>query len=296
MNPKDKNDRRWVLEAARRVADELRTQRAGTSLRLRIPEKSHSSDTDGWAVVIGSLGKGRPGLEIWLDRFTGHQNRKLYAAFFSRNEQAIRKLAFRSKALWPVRELADVDLADTGAAKMKEKLRKGEFNRPVLENYRDQGYHFFGIYGVTAGSAEKAAKSFCQSAVAFFLDVANSLPASKSQIAKRQLDSQNEPKKWVKAHLRRERSRYLALECKRRDQYECQVCKMTFSAVYGKELGEGFAEAHHVKPLAGAPKNAKTKLVDLITVCSNCHRMLHRMENIPSDVKRLRTLIGNCRK
>ena len=71
---------------------------------------------------------------------------------------------------------------------------------------------------------------------------------------------------------------------------------MTFSAIYGKDLGEEFAEAHHIKPLSRTPVNAKTKLDDLETVCSNCHRMLHCMDNDPSDVKRLRTLVRKFRK
>lgn len=295
MNPIDKRDRRWLLATARLLAEELRVRRAGTSLRLRTPKKPHGSGTDGWAAVIGSLGAERPILEVWLDRFTRLPKRKFYAAFYSRKEKAIRALAFRSKALWPVRKLTDDDLTHSGVSKMKDRLQPGEFNEPVLENYRDRGHHFFGFYDHTAGPEEKAAERFCESAVAFFLDVANSLPASKADAAKREIAPQNEPKKWVKAHLGRERSRYLALECKRRDHYKCRVCEMTFSAVYGKELGDEFAEAHHVTSLAGAPKNAKTKLEDLITVCSNCHRMLHRMDNDPSDVKRLRAIVKKAR-
>jgi len=296
MNPKDKKERRWLFEVALSVADELRARRAGTSLLIRRPTRPYSTGTDGWGVVIGSLGKGRPGLEIWLDRFTRLPNRKFYATFYSRKEPAIRALAFRSKALWPVLKLTFDDLAESAFAKMKERLHPREFNEPVLENYRENRSHFFGFYDVTAGLAGKAAQSFCQSAVAFFLDVANSLPASKAKIAKRQVDPQNEPKKWVKAHLGRERSRLLALACKRRDHYKCQVCDMTFSAIYGKDLGEEFAEAHHIKPLSRTPVNAKTKLDDLETVCSNCHRMLHCMDNDPSDVKRLRTLVRKFRK
>lgn len=291
MKPIDKKERRWLLETAQLVAHELRTRRAGTSLRIRTPKKPQNSSTDGWAVVIGGLGKGRPGLEIWLDRFTRLPKRKFYATFYSKNEKAIRTLAYRSKSLWPIRKLTDADLDYSGVPKMKMKLLPGEFNEPVLENYRERQHHFFGFYDQTTGSDRKAAKRFCEGAVAFFLDVVNSLPASKLELAKRQIDPQFERKKWVKAHLGRERSRYLALECKRRDHYTCQICEKTFSEVYGEKLGAGFAEAHHIKPLARAAKNAKTKLEDLITVCSNCHRMLHRMDGKAGDVFRLRRIV-----
>ena len=35
-------------------------------------------------------------------------------------------------------------------------------------------------------------------------------------------------------------------------------------------------ECHHVKPVSKIEKNEKTKLVDLVLLCSNCHRMVHR--------------------
>jgi 5-methylcytosine-specific restriction protein A len=53
----------------------------------------------------------------------------------------------------------------------------------------------------------------------------------------------------------------------------CEACGFDFASAYG-ELGEGFAECHHTRPLAEGPR--KTRLADLAVVCSNCHRMIHR--------------------
>lgn len=55
----------------------------------------------------------------------------------------------------------------------------------------------------------------------------------------------------------------------------CEVCEFDFFDTYG-ELGKGFIECHHTKPIATYEVGAKTKLGDLATVCANCHRMLHR--------------------
>jgi 5-methylcytosine-specific restriction enzyme A len=55
----------------------------------------------------------------------------------------------------------------------------------------------------------------------------------------------------------------------------CEVCGFDFFEVYG-ELGEGFAECHHLIPLSQLPGHRLTRLVDLSIVCANCHRMLHR--------------------
>ena len=55
----------------------------------------------------------------------------------------------------------------------------------------------------------------------------------------------------------------------------CEACGFDFLEVYG-ELGEGFAECHHLIPLSQLPGHRITRLADLSIVCANCHRMLHR--------------------
>lgn len=56
----------------------------------------------------------------------------------------------------------------------------------------------------------------------------------------------------------------------------CQICGFNFEKIYGT-LGERYIEVHHKKPLfsldAEIVPNPET---DMICVCSNCHRMLHR--------------------
>lgn len=55
----------------------------------------------------------------------------------------------------------------------------------------------------------------------------------------------------------------------------CEACGFNFSEKYG-ERGEGFIECHHTKPLAELTGTRKTKMSDLVLLCSNCHRMVHR--------------------
>jgi 5-methylcytosine-specific restriction protein A len=54
----------------------------------------------------------------------------------------------------------------------------------------------------------------------------------------------------------------------------CQVCAFDFGATYGAR-GEGYIECHHVVPLH-VTGETKTRLADLILICANCHRMIHR--------------------
>ena len=58
----------------------------------------------------------------------------------------------------------------------------------------------------------------------------------------------------------------------------CEICGFNFKAAYGK-VGEGFIEAHHKVSLSSTSKEHVVKPSDLMMVCPNCHRMLHRQVN-----------------
>ncbi|MFF2390980.1 HNH endonuclease [Nocardia sp. NPDC058114] len=53
-----------------------------------------------------------------------------------------------------------------------------------------------------------------------------------------------------------------------------KICEFDFETVYG-ERGSCYTECHHVTPLhvSGA---TETRTSDLILLCANCHRMIHR--------------------
>lgn len=292
MNSKRGQNGSWLLATAKAVAKQLREQSDGTALRIRQPTNYYRTDTDGWGATVGNLGKAQPSLEIWYDRFAGYPDRKLYACFMSRQEGQIRALARRvSDRLFPVRVLTDADLRRGKIFVLRERLAREQFNEPVQEHYKVDRTHFFGIYDPTRETTSRTNPYFCDRAVAFFLDVVRLLPGAKDGDSQPKDYPRCENRKWVKSHLRRERSGYLAVQCKERDGYRCQVCKMTFAEVYAEELGAAFAEAHHLKPLGKQLDKVKTKLEELMTVCANCHRMLHRMEGKRDDVKRLRTLV-----
>lgn len=57
---------------------------------------------------------------------------------------------------------------------------------------------------------------------------------------------------------------------------KCKICSFDFSKIYG-ELGKGFIEIHHLKPLASLDEEVIVDpQKDLVPVCANCHRMIHR--------------------
>ena len=71
----------------------------------------------------------------------------------------------------------------------------------------------------------------------------------------------------------------LAREAKRQYGYKCTVCGFDFEETYG-ELGRGFIECHHLNPLSERrgteADNQLTTLDQVVVLCSNCHRMVHR--------------------
>jgi 5-methylcytosine-specific restriction protein A len=80
-------------------------------------------------------------------------------------------------------------------------------------------------------------------------------------------------------HRTHERNRSVVELAKRKaasaGALSCCVCDFDFLRTYG-ELGEGFIECHHVVPVSEPGIARKTRPADLVMVCSNCHRMLHR--------------------
>jgi predicted HNH restriction endonuclease len=60
---------------------------------------------------------------------------------------------------------------------------------------------------------------------------------------------------------------------------------MDFAKTYG-DLGKEFIEVHHLYPVAQGERNVNP-ITDLIPLCSNCHSMIHRQEDV-SDWNGLR--------
>lgn len=72
----------------------------------------------------------------------------------------------------------------------------------------------------------------------------------------------------------------------------CQVCGFNFEETYGS-LGKGFIEVHHIRPLYLHEKEVEVNPIeDLVCLCSNCHRMIHRKRDSVVDVEELRRIVA----
>jgi hypothetical protein len=102
----------------------------------------------------------------------------------------------------------------------------------------------------------------------------------------------------LRTHLKAERSDALRKDALRywsshRGHLRCEACGFDFERVYGAR-GAGFIEFHHVDPLGGTRKSRRSNPTDLVPLCANCHRIIHRQSPI-LDVKALRALLKRGR-
>lgn len=71
---------------------------------------------------------------------------------------------------------------------------------------------------------------------------------------------------------------------------QCKVCGFDFQKRYG-DLGRNFIEVHHTRPMYQVGKEIKVNPeTDLVPLCANCHRMVHRKKQQPLKIEELKRL------
>lgn len=98
-----------------------------------------------------------------------------------------------------------------------------------------------------------------------------------------------------RTHLSRERDRRLVVlrkqyAMRQHKRLACEACDFDFGAVYGPR-GLGYVEAHHVNAVREMEEDAATRFEDLMLLCANCHRIVHRQQPWLS-ISDLRRLLG----
>lgn len=97
--------------------------------------------------------------------------------------------------------------------------------------------------------------------------------------------------KKIRKHLIVERNSLLTKKVKKRKGYKCEACGFDFYERYGI-IGKNFIEAHHLIPIStlDVGKYQVNLDTDFAVLCSNCHRMIHKLKD-PSDIKKLKEII-----
>ena len=73
----------------------------------------------------------------------------------------------------------------------------------------------------------------------------------------------------------------------------CDCCGFEFSAFYGNLYGTSCIEIHHLKPIFSYDNSNIVKTIDealknLMPVCPNCHRVIHRNNIQPQEIPNLK--------
>ncbi len=88
------------------------------------------------------------------------------------------------------------------------------------------------------------------------------------------------------AKIRRE---FLSKQAK---PYKCAVCGFDYEKHYG-QLGKDYIEVHHKTPLSVNGNDVEIDLEnDLVCLCANCHRMIHRKKGVIMTVEELKVIIN----
>lgn len=292
-------DKTFLKSLAGRVRESLIEVGIGFPLVIRRQLTVKWGYSDGWFITIAGIRGWNCSLEIWLDRTAGYADRNFWYGFYSNQKEDIRSLERRLHSTFgdpKVITSDDTYRASGGDWLLKERLPKSDFGRPALEIYQrnqKQHHNFYGIYvHEGTGLSRNREDRLVDQIVEFTRTVITCLPKARKRDGIEKDYSRIENRRFVARHLGRERNGYLALLRKQKDNFICQVCGFNFRKFYGV-LGRDFAEAHHKEPLGSSRKIRVSTPDDLVTVCSNCHRMLHRMDGRSEDVSRLRKSVGS---
>ena len=97
-------------------------------------------------------------------------------------------------------------------------------------------------------------------------------------------------------HLKRERNASLIQKAKtnflkKHKKLFCEACSFNFQEKYVDSINTEFIEAHHLKPISEMKEEDKTNINDIVMLCPNCHRMIHRYRPWIKEKKDLKNIL-----
>jgi 5-methylcytosine-specific restriction endonuclease McrA len=272
-------DQQRLITAGNELRDELSKRELPQTFHLRRDFKLIKRETGGWYIHVASWEPDRPAIALWLDKALGGNARHFWFGFWSNNKKQIASLFPDLPVHYrPIKKFTERDWQRKGQIYVFRNFPK--IGHPFCEYYADEFY--FGMSDNSGQALDTWRATEFIEGVIVACDVQSDEDYSSYTSA--------EGRRQVRRHLVLERDRKLARMRKEKDGFRCQVCDLRFDERYGK-IGYEFAEAHHIKPLAQLKRQTYSRLDDLITVCANCHRMLHKMNGERADIQELKTRV-----
>lgn len=102
-------------------------------------------------------------------------------------------------------------------------------------------------------------------------------------------------------HLKRERSSSLRKAkvdnfFKLKGSIHCELCEVSLDNLYPARLASGFIEVHHIRPISSLAESSPTTLEELMLLCPNCHRMVHRTKEAEKNLVELKEWFADRNK
>ncbi len=277
-----------ITTAAGELAKALKECHLGHPLRITL-KNPYNWLQESVCFDIGHFGHQRPKLLLWYGAWIDFKVEGFWVGFEATDQNGktqLKKLISDCSEVFP--QTKTCLESDYKIFKDFVVLRKRPPDEELgfpFEEYPNDDEGYFGIYG-TPGAAFDLTKFSM-----FVEKVLRGLP----EFGTPDVYASVENRQSVRIHLDRERDPQLAVKCKERDGYRCQVCDFHYETRYG-DLGHNFAEAHHKVPLSHLKGERERSPEHLITVCANCHRMLHKLSGEEGDIEKLRGLLAPCHR
>ena len=235
--------------------------------------------------------KNAPGrIIIWLDNFTNHDKPTISISYEINNAKSIKAVAKRLENFNTIQTLNESIIQPTQNSIyiLNKPLAKKHFDLFLIESYEKENY-------LTIFLSDRLTKSLNSKTLITNITKYISL-ITRIIIGINLKNTTNatvtENNKKLAKHLLRERKMKFTEDAKFRDNYICKICNFNADRVYGKT---GFAalEVHHIKPLSHSKEQVKTQLKNLITLCANCHSMVHNLGGSKQHIAKLKKTINS---
>ena len=103
-----------------------------------------------------------------------------------------------------------------------------------------------------------------------------------------------EGRRRLRVHVTYERSRKNRARAIELHGTVCWTCGFDFNAFYGEDLARDYIEIHHVASITAGARMIDPS-TDLIPLCANCHKMVHRKPGEIMDFKVLKKRLSSSR-
>lgn len=285
---------RWLDRFAAQVRRAIEAEDA-PEFTVFDAESEEIEEEAGYAAFIALLSAPRSNAAVWvyLDRFSATQKlhpwvgvrltgeKRAYHIFEQLRRHAFRPILFKQDAI----------IHELGHSRLGRPLRPGELGRPVIELYGGEAEKGVGIYLPAPRSLHRRPPTgLVQTATRFLVQLGSIVGTPRTESGPEM--SGQERRMLTRAFVSLRVIRRDAAQAKRakaRDRFRCRLCGFRPEDVYGTE-GRACLEAHHLDNLGGKSRTV-SDVKRIVTVCANCHRVLHRLPQSERGLGMLRRRI-----